>query len=142
MGEPALLHVTLKAAVWKGERLLLQREDQGDGLETWDLPGGRIDPGEDLATALARELREELGVEVASRSELPIKVWTTVNRKGIGVVALLYRVELASEDFDHSGAPEVVEADWLDRARFAATDPHPHHAAILELLEGDTSPTS
>ena len=31
----------------------------------WELPGGKVDPGEDRATALHREIHEELGVRVA-----------------------------------------------------------------------------
>ena len=30
----------------------------------WEFPGGKIEPGESSADAMARELREELGVEV------------------------------------------------------------------------------
>jgi mutator protein MutT len=44
----------------------------------WEWPGGKADPGEDFATALHREIREECGLEVeltglagASEFEMP-----------------------------------------------------------------------
>ena len=48
-------------------RLLLARRPDGDPLAgLWELPGGKVEPGETPETALAREWREELGVDVES----------------------------------------------------------------------------
>lgn len=63
-GPPSTVRV-LAAVVCREERFLLCRrplEKRHGGL--WEFPGGKMDPGEDEPTAVARELREELDVEV------------------------------------------------------------------------------
>jgi 8-oxo-dGTP diphosphatase len=54
------------AVIWRGGRLLAarRRADQARG-GLWELPGGKREPGEELEGCLARELREELGIEVS-----------------------------------------------------------------------------
>jgi 8-oxo-dGTP diphosphatase len=49
----------------QGDRYLLQRRPPGTHMAGyWEFPGGKLEEGETPAAALAREMREELGVEI------------------------------------------------------------------------------
>lgn len=58
-------------------RFLACQRPQGKHLGClWEFPGGKVDPGESPEHALARELREELGVEVSVGAPLVEVVWS------------------------------------------------------------------
>ena len=48
-----------------GEVLVTQRPANTPYANYWEFPGGKVEPGETAAACVVRELREELGVEVA-----------------------------------------------------------------------------
>jgi 8-oxo-dGTP diphosphatase len=48
----------------RGEFLLAQRPVGKAYAGYWEFPGGKVEPGEDAAAALNRELHEELGIDV------------------------------------------------------------------------------
>ena len=61
-----MVEVVLGALVRNGQVLLGHRSPAKHAYpNVWDLPGGVIEAGESELGALARELREELGVEIA-----------------------------------------------------------------------------
>ena len=55
-----LYRVSAKGVVLMGDRILLVRKVNG----MWDLPGGRLEPGESPEQALIREIREETALAV------------------------------------------------------------------------------
>lgn len=54
--------VSAKAVVLANDKVLLLRQPNG----RWDLPGGKVDPGELVTEGLEREVREETGLEVGA----------------------------------------------------------------------------
>lgn len=58
--------VGVKALIFRADRMLMLRRATGfpryEGF--WDLPGGVVEPGENLQDALTREVREETGFKV------------------------------------------------------------------------------
>jgi A/G-specific adenine glycosylase len=56
--------------IWKDGRILISRRPE-EGLlgGLWEFPGGKPEEGEDLPSACAREIREELGVRVRVGAE-------------------------------------------------------------------------
>ncbi len=47
-----------------GTRVVLARRGRAPNLGAWSIPGGRVEPGETLAAAVAREALEETGLVV------------------------------------------------------------------------------
>ncbi|MDF3298089.1 (deoxy)nucleoside triphosphate pyrophosphohydrolase [Streptomyces tropicalis] len=114
--------VVVGAALLDGGRLLAARRSAPEELAgRWELPGGKVEPGEAPEAALVRELREELGVETEAVARVPgswplrppyeLHVWTARLLPGSADPAPLQ---------DHDAlrwlAPaDVWEVPWLDQ---------------------------
>jgi 8-oxo-dGTP diphosphatase len=52
-----------------GKVLVSLRRPKGERASLWEFPGGKVEPGEGERAALARELREELGISAVIGEE-------------------------------------------------------------------------
>lgn len=73
MTEHVRLLLVAAAVLLDGDgRVLLAQRPQGKSLAgLWEFPGGKIEAGERPEDALVRELKEELGIEVAVSNLVP-----------------------------------------------------------------------
>jgi A/G-specific adenine glycosylase len=67
-GKAAIPHITVTAGILRqdGKVLIARRPTSGLLGGMWEFPGGKLEPGETHAQALARELAEELGITTVS----------------------------------------------------------------------------
>ena len=52
------------AVLIQGGRLFATQRGYGEWKDWWELPGGKVEPGEQPEAALQREIREELATEI------------------------------------------------------------------------------
>jgi mutator protein MutT len=57
--------VGVGAVIFEGASVLLAKRGQEPARGTWSLPGGAVELGEKVISALKREIREEIGIEIA-----------------------------------------------------------------------------
>jgi 8-oxo-dGTP diphosphatase len=110
--------------IFKDGRLLAcQRRAGGAFPLKWEFPGGKIEPGEEPGAALARELREELGIEVEGIEEVFTHTHvypgvSTVNLKFFRVPFCRGRmVNRVFEQVRWVGPEELAQLDFLEGDR-------------------------
>ncbi|GAA2480726.1 (deoxy)nucleoside triphosphate pyrophosphohydrolase [Streptomyces gobitricini] len=119
--------VVVAGAVFDEGRLLAARRSAPPELAgRWELPGGKLEPGETAEQALVRELREELGVEAEPGERIPGE-WPLAP----GYVLQVWTVRIVSgeprplEDHDELRwlfRHELDTVDWLDQDRPAVAE--------------------
>lgn len=110
-----LFHVGIKALIVHERRLLLLRERDAPGH--WELPGGRIDQGEEQAAwadVLRRELREELGTAFRCRIGAPIASWVRPPRTPAAPHTFLLGVACDEPSGPVQLSAEHSEYRWVD----------------------------
>ena len=111
-----ILQVGVKALIQNdaGEYLFIRRMKTMDNEAEphWDIPGGRINPEEELIVALAREIEEETGMVLEGTPDLLAAQDIIPPGRDLHVVRLTYQANA-------TGAPilsqEHQEVSWMTR---------------------------
>ena len=101
----------------------------------WELPGGKVEPGEEPTRALARELREELGCDgrVGRIDEVVFFAYPDFD-----LYMLVYACTL-------EGTPRPVEVaalEWVEPERLPSFDVLPADRPLVERLAREGWPPS
>jgi 8-oxo-dGTP diphosphatase len=124
----------------QGQVLLARRPAHKHPALKWEFPGGKVDPGETAEAALVREIREELGCDIAIVGALP----RLAHAYGPAAVEMIPFVCRLSPDSPEPHPAEHVEIRWVKPGELLAHDlagaDRPIVTAYLNQLPGRTPP--
>lgn len=86
----------------------------------WDLPKGKLDPGETIEQAAVREVEEECGISGVQLGSLLLTMYHTYPHKGKMVLKETYWYEMSYEgvDFEPESKEQITEVRWVSKADF------------------------
>jgi 8-oxo-dGTP diphosphatase len=108
------------ALVRDGRVLACRRTAPAAAAGRWELPGGKVEPGETPEAALVREVREELGIEIAVSRWLAAEATIAdgvLLRAALATIVGGEPVPVEHDAVRWLGPDELDTVDWLDPDR-------------------------
>lgn len=125
-----VIRVVCGALVREGRVLATKRGPGGHAAFKWELPGGKVEDGEDDRVALARELKEELQLDLHVGAYLDEHIH---RYPGLFVHLVAYACHDA-EDEQPFQLTEHTAAKWLGRDDLYDVDWAPADVPLLESM--------
>src|ERR1035438_1736410 len=147
--QPRVLAFAQKAFITKNGRLLLIRRSAWDPVNPlrWEVPGGRIEPGELLDDSIRREVREEAGLEIVPGPPFFLWQWSVPPQGDASTISDVVAVARTCTCGDPTTKLRNQPNDRIDRIEWvefsSLTGYHfipnmvPVVAAFLNLMESD-----
>ncbi|MEU2415762.1 NUDIX domain-containing protein [Streptomyces sp. NPDC013099] len=141
------------AAIIESDEICLIRRARPDG-DQYSLPGGLLHPDEEVPVALARELKEELDLDVTALPDRPRLRWAqdqiTTRPGRTGTFRRLHLIHLlpiprhvrAALPTTEQDAEDVTSVVWVPLAQAARSHLYPAVGNALSELTEPTEPPS
>jgi len=105
----------------------------------WDLPKGKLDPGEKTKKAAVREVEEECGIKVSELGERACKTWHVYEEKGQIVFKRTswFHMKAKNQKLKPQLEEDITDARWLSPVEFVFVkeNTYPLIKDIIALLE-------
>ena len=118
-------------------RVLITQRTAAQALPLqWELPGGKVEPGEAPVAALERELMEEIGIRVGVG-----RVWDVLFHAypAFDLVMLVYACRILDGE---PRAIEVADLAWVEPGELPRWDVLPADRPLVERLASEGLPTN
>jgi|GEM_PF-1952941 len=121
--------VTQKVLLVKDATVLITRDSRD---EVWELPGGRLNAGENPKEGVVREVQEELGVEVDIKEVVYINQFTHSADNSLALV-VVYVAHMKDVQQEFVVDPiEVAQMQWVDSTTWSEYKYYPEYKSALE----------
>lgn len=110
MGKIYSVPVSVKGIVFEEDYVWLRKNERNE----WELPGGKIDSGEQPEETVAREIKEELGFDIEVKDVIKSHLFKIPNSldESEGVLVLIFSCELISKTGGFELNGEAGSADF------------------------------
>lgn len=109
------LFIGVKALIKHQGKILILREaayDEGTNTGKWDIPGGRINQDEPILEGLAREVKEESGLEIEPGKVAGVfETFPVIKGESCHIVRIFYTATTATPEVVLSGDHDAYE--WV-----------------------------
>ena len=109
MTETYKMPISAKGIVFEGDSVWLRKNERGE----WELPGGKVDRGEQPLQTVIREMKEELGFEVEVIKVVQAEIYritqSTDESGGVLVISYLCKLLEKTGKFETEGEAGKAE---------------------------------
>ena len=120
----------------RGEVLLQRRSD----LDIWTILGGYLDPGEDVADGIIREVREEAGIAVSPEAIIAVlsgrdHFHTYFNGDQVAIINICFRCHPIDDSIPRPNDDESVDVRYFSPDELPENTYPIHKTLIAKALE-------